>query len=111
MILIYLTEAYIPCIKQNAEGSVISKDNGPEVNAAKTKYMVMFLDQNAGRSHDIKADNSSFEKVVEFKHLVTTLMNESSVEEEIKNRLKSNACCHLVQNLLSPTLLSKNTEI
>jgi hypothetical protein len=34
-----LTEAYILLIKQNAEESVVvSKDNGPEVNAAKTKY-------------------------------------------------------------------------
>ena len=34
-----------------------------EVNADKTKYMVMSQDQNAGQSHNIKIDNSSFERV------------------------------------------------
>jgi len=40
-----------------------------EVNADKTKYMVMSRNQNAGRSHNIKIDNSSIEMVDEFKHL------------------------------------------
>jgi len=38
----------------------------------KTKYMVMSRDQNAGRSHSMKNDKSSFE---EFKYLGTTLTN------------------------------------
>jgi hypothetical protein len=35
---------------------------GLEVNADKTEYMVMSQDQNAGRSHNINIDNSSFER-------------------------------------------------
>jgi len=42
---------------------------GLEVNADTTKYMVMSRDQNAGRNHSIKTDNSSFERVEEFKYL------------------------------------------
>ena len=43
--------------------------------------------------------------------MVTTL-NQNSIQEEIKSRLKSgNACCHLVQNPLSSSLLSKNLKI
>ena len=39
-------------------------------------------------------------------------MIQNSIQEEIKNRLKSgNACYHLVQNLLSSSLLSKNLKI
>ena len=39
-------------IKENAEALVVaSKETGLEVNADKTKYMVMSQDQNAGRSH------------------------------------------------------------
>ena len=65
----------------------------------KTKYMVMCRDQNAGRIHSIKTDNSSFERVEEFKYLGTTLTNQNSIQEEIKNRLKSgNVCYHSVQN-------------
>ena len=36
---------------------------GLEVNADKTKYMVMSRDQNARRSHNIKIDNSFYEMV------------------------------------------------
>ena len=43
--------------------------------------------------------------------LETTLKNQNSVQEEIKNRLQSgNACCHLVWNVLSSSLLSKNIK-
>jgi len=40
------------------------------------------LDQNAGRSHSIKTDNSSFERLEEFKYLGTTLTNQNSIQEE-----------------------------
>jgi len=36
-----------------------SKEIGLDVNADKIKYMVMSRDQNAGRSQNIKTDNSS----------------------------------------------------
>jgi hypothetical protein len=68
-------------------------------------------DQNAGRHNDIQTDNSSFEGVEPFKYFETTLTNQNSVQEEIKSRLKSgNACYHLVQNLSSSSLLSKNIK-
>ena len=51
------------------------KGIGLEVNADKTKFMVMSRDQNAGRSYNIKTDNSSFERVEEFKYLAITLTN------------------------------------
>jgi len=44
----------------------------------------------------------------EFKYLGTTLTNQNSIQEKIKSKLKSgNACYHLVQNLLSSSLLFK----
>jgi len=58
---------------------VASKEIGLEVNADKTKYMVMPRDQNAGRSHSMKNDNSFFERVEEFKYLGTTLTNQDSI--------------------------------
>ena len=74
--------------------------------------MVMSRDQNAGQSQNIKFDASSFERMVEFKYLGTTLTNQSSIHEEIKSRLISgNTCYHLVQNLLTFSLLSKNMKI
>ena len=98
-------------IKKNTEPVVIaSKEAGLEVQvyADKTKYMVMSRNQNTGRSHNIKNDNRSFERVEEFKYLGTTLTNQNSIVEEIKSRLNSgNSCYHSVQNLLSSRLLSK----
>jgi len=44
--------------KENAEALIVaSKETGLEVNADKTRYMVMSRDQNAGRSHNMKIDN------------------------------------------------------
>jgi hypothetical protein len=86
--------------------------NGLEVNADKTKYMVMSGDQIAGRSDSVKIDNSSFGRVEEFKYLWTTLTDQNSIQEEIKSRLKSgNACYHSVQNVLCSRLISKNLKI
>jgi len=60
----------------------------------------------------MKIDNSSFERVEEFKYLGTTLKIQNSIQEDIKGRLKSgNACYHSVQSLLSSSLLSKNIKI
>ena len=47
-------------IKEKAEALIVAnKEFGLEVNADKTKYMFMSRNQNAGRSHNIKIDNSS----------------------------------------------------
>ena len=65
-------------------------------------------DQNAGQSHSIKIDNSTFEMVEEFKYLGRTLTNQNSVQEEIKKRVKSgNAYYHLVQALCLPVCYPK----
>jgi len=74
--------------------------------------VVISRDQHAGQSHSIKNDNSSFERVEEFKFLGTTLTSQNSIQEEIKIRLNSgNVYYHSVQNLLSSSLLSKNCKI
>ena len=99
--------------KKNTDVLVVaSKETGLEVNADKTKHVAMFQDQNARRSHNIEIYNSSFERAEQFKYLGTTLTNQNSIQEEIKSRMKSgNACYHVLQNLLSSSLLSKNIKI
>ena len=79
----------IHTIKKNAEAlTVASKETALEENADKTKYKAMPQDQNAGQSHNIKTDSSSFARVEEFKYLGTTLTNtQNSLQEEIKCRL------------------------
>jgi len=90
-------------IKEKAESLIVtSKEIGLEVYADTTKYMAMSRDQNAGRSHNMKGENRSFERVEEFKYLGKTLTYQNSIQKEIKSTWKSgNACYHWVQNLLS----------
>jgi hypothetical protein len=96
-------------IKKNTEALIVaSKEIGLEVNAEKTKCIVMSRDQNAGQNHNIKIDNKDLERVEQFKYLRTTITNRNSIQEEIKSSLNSgNACYHSVQDLLSSSLLSK----
>jgi len=103
----------IHTLKENAEALVAAtRETGLEVSADKTKYMVKSRDQNAGRSHSVRNDNSIFERVEEFKYLGTTLTNQNSIPEEIKSRLRSGNTCYLsVQYLLSSRLLFKNLKI
>jgi hypothetical protein len=91
---------------------VSSEETGLEVNADKTKYVAMYRGQNAGGSHSMKVDNSSFERVEQFKYLGSALTYQNSIQEEIKSRLKSgNACYNSVQNILSSNLISRNIKI
>ena len=62
-------------LKETSEALLVAtKEIGLEVNADKTicKYMVTSRDQNAGRSHSIKTDNITFERVEQVKCLETT---------------------------------------
>ena len=60
----------------NSDAVIIaSKEIGLELSTDKTKYMVMSRDQNAGRSHKIKVDKSSFESANQFKYFGSTQTN------------------------------------
>jgi len=72
-------------VKENAEALVVAtKETRLEINADKSKYMIMSRDQNAGRSHCMKNDNSSIERVEEFKYLGTTLTNQIPIQEILR---------------------------
>ena len=88
--------------------AVASKEIGLEINVKKTKYMVMSRDQNAGRCHSVRTDNSSFERVEHFRYLGTNLTNQIYIQEGNKCRLKSgNTCCCSVQNICLPVFYPK----
>jgi hypothetical protein len=76
----------VRAIKKNTEALLVaSKEIGLKVNANKTKYMVMSRDQNAGRSHNMKIDNRSFERVDRFKYF-----GEKQIKIIFRKKLRAN---------------------
>jgi hypothetical protein len=74
----------VDTVKENSEALLVAgKETGLEVNGDKTKYMVISRDQNVGRCHSMKIDNSSFETVEEFIYLGTPISHQNSNQEEI----------------------------
>jgi hypothetical protein len=71
-------------IKENTETLLeASRDVGLEINAEKTKYMIMSRHPYSGRNHNIRMDNESFENVATFKFLGTTLTNQNDVSSRL----------------------------
>jgi hypothetical protein len=100
-------------IKENSETLFeASRDIGLEINAEKTKYMIMSRHPNSGQNQTIRIANESFENVAKFKCLGTTLTNQNDICDEIKGRLNlGNAYYYSVQDLLSSHPISKNLRL
>jgi hypothetical protein len=101
----------ISTIKENTETLLeASRYVGLEINAEKTKYMIMSHPQNSGWNQNIRIANELFENVANFKYLGTTLTNKNDIHDKIKSRLHSgNACHYSVQNLFCvPISYKKN---
>jgi hypothetical protein len=94
-------------IKENLE--TLLEDNGAiglEINAEKTKYMIMSRHSNSGQNQNIRIANEPFESVAKFKYLGTTITNQNDIHDEMKSRLNSeNASYYSVQNRLSSRLI------
>jgi len=77
-------------LKKNAEALVVaSKENGPVVNADKTKYMVMSRDYNVGQNHKMKIDNKYVERLEHLNTFGRSQKDQNSIQVEINSRLKS----------------------
>jgi hypothetical protein len=98
----------INTIKENTESLLESSmDVGLEINAEKTKYMIMSRHPN----QNIRIANESFENMAKFKYLGTTVTNQNDIHDEIKSSINLvNACYHSVQNFCLP-ISYKNWEI
>ena len=73
-------------------------------------FCYLAIDHNLNNS--VRIDNSTFERVEDFKYLGKNLTNQNSIPEEIKSRMMSgNAGYNSVQNLLSSKFLSKYLKL
>jgi hypothetical protein len=107
-------EGSSPCSQKPATGPYPEplleaiRDIGLEINAEKTKYMIMSRHLNSGQNQNIRRANESFENVAKCKYLGTKLTNQNDIHDEIKSRLNlGNACYYSVFDLLSSHLISK----
>jgi hypothetical protein len=67
--------------KENTETLLeASRDAGPEINAEKTKYILMFRHPNR-TDQNIRIANESFENAAKFKYLETTLTNQNDIHD------------------------------
>jgi hypothetical protein len=75
----------IDTIKKNTETLMdANKEVGLEINAEKTKYMLLSRRQNVGQNQNIKIASRSFGNVSQFKYLGTTVTNQNLIQEEIR---------------------------
>ena len=73
-----------PDFSQRGGFSSLRQPDLLEVNADRTKYMVMSRDRNAGRGCSVKIDNSYIERVEEFKYLGTTLTHQILFRKKLR---------------------------
>jgi hypothetical protein len=74
-LLVYADDS-INTIKENKESLLeASRNVGLEVNAGKTKYMIMPHHPNSRQNQNMRTANKLFDKVAKFKYMGTTLTN------------------------------------
>jgi hypothetical protein len=74
----------IDTLNKNIETLIdASKEVGLEINLEKTKYTLLYRQQNVGQNQDIKIANRSFENVSHFKYLETTVTSQNLIQEDI----------------------------
>jgi hypothetical protein len=85
----------INTIKENTETLLeASRNVGLEINAEKTKYLIMSRHPNSGQNQNVRTANESFENVAKFNYLGMSLTNQNGIHDEIKSRLNSGNTCY-----------------
>jgi archaellum component FlaC len=78
-----------------------------EINAEKTKYMIMSHHWNSGQDKNISTANELFENVAKFKYLGMMLTNQNDIHDEIKSRLNSGMLAIIQSKICLPISYQK----
>ena len=85
---------------------------GLEINAEKTKYMRMSVEERNRKGNNFEIGNESFERVSSFIYLGTEVNNKNSINQEIQRRLiAGNRAFYANINLLKSRMLSRKTKL
>jgi len=72
----------VPAIEKNTNTWIAAnKETGLKFNAGETKYIFMSQNREARRCHNIEIDNSTFNRVEDFKYLVTNLSYQNNIKK------------------------------
>jgi hypothetical protein len=71
--------------------SEASRDIGLEINAQKTKCVIMSHHPNSGQNQNLRIANKSYESVTRFEYLGTTLTNQNDIHNEMIRLNSGNA--------------------
>jgi len=82
------------------------------VNTGKTKYIEIARHLCMIVNEHIRIGSNSYVRVQTFKYLGSSVINQNSIQDERKFRIKARSLCYyLVQTLLPSRFLSKNLKI
>jgi hypothetical protein len=81
----------ISTIKENTESLLeANRDVALEINAEKSKYVIISRHPKSGQNQNIRIGNESFENLKKFRYFGT---NQNDIHDEIKSRLNSGNAC------------------
>ena len=91
---------------------MVTKTMALEINAEKTKYMRMWVEERNRNGNNFEMGHKSFERVSSFIYLGSEISNENSINQEVQRRqIAGNRAYYGNIKLISSRLLTRKTKL